>query len=232
METFIQQSLMSGELHWLLPLAVLATGILTSLSPCVYPLLPITVGTLGAFNNGKTLQAFFNAMIYVSGLAMVYGLLGLLAAMTGQLFGAVASHPVTQILVANVLLFFSAWMMGWVNLSGWYPQGDLSALKPYRRCYLFALGALSGLVAAPCTSPVLGMLLMYVAAKGSPVTGAVLLIIFAYGMSTLLILAGTFGGLLQRLPRSSRWLTLIKSLLALMLLAAAQYLLLMAGKTL
>jgi len=230
MEAFVQQGLISGELTLTLILAVLATGVLTSLSPCVYPLLPITVSTVGAFNDNGKKQALGHALVYVSGLAFVYGGLGVIAALTGQLFGSVASHPLTLIIVANILLLFAAWMMGWIQLPGWQPELSLEKVRRYRLFYLFGLGGFSGLVAAPCTSPVLGMLLMFVAANGSPTFGAILLIIFAYGMCSLLIIAGTFGGVLKSLPRSGHWLTGIKILLSLMLAGVAQYLLLLAGK--
>jgi len=233
MESFIQQSLQSGELSLLLIPIVIAAGILTSLSPCVYPLLPITVGVVvGSNKNGAPRQGFSSALIYVAGLALVYGLLGVLAALTGQLFGTVASHPVTLLLIGNLCLLMAAWMVGWIQLPNWALQADVSRWSLGRRSYLFVMGALSGLIAAPCTSPVLGMLLIYVASAGNPFWGALLLVLFAYGMSTLLIAVGTFSPLLNRLPRSGRWLNISKFVLGLMMLGTGEYLLLTAGNAL
>lgn len=233
MEAFIQTSLQSGELSLLIIPIVIAAGILTSLSPCVYPLLPITLGVVAGSNpEGKRSQGFRHALIYVAGLALVYGLLGMLAALTGQLFGTVASHPITLLVIGNLCLLMAAWMIGWLQLPSWAVQVDAGRWGLGRRSYLFVMGALSGLIAAPCTSPVLGMLLIYVASAGNPFWGALLLVLFAYGMSTLLILVGTFSPLLKRLPRSGRWLNSSKVLLALLMLATSEYLLLNAGNAL
>lgn len=230
METFIQQSLLSNQLSLLLLPVVLAAGVLTSLSPCVYPLLPITVGVVAGQQQQTRKQGFIYSLVYVSGLAIVYGLMGVVAALTGQLFGSVASHPLTLFIVANCLLLMAVWMQGWLQLPNVAVQFPYANQITNRYLQLFSLGALSGLIAAPCTSPVLGMLLIYVASHGNPIWGALLLIIFAYGMSTLLILVGTFSSLLQRLPRSGRWLNISKSFLALMLLGISQYLLMMSGR--
>lgn len=233
MEAFIQTSLQSGELSLLIIPIVIAAGILTSLSPCVYPLLPITLGVVTGSNpEGKRSQGLRHALIYVAGLALVYGLLGMLAALTGQLFGTVASHPITLLVIGNLCLLMAAWMIGWLQLPNWAVQVDAGRWGLGRRSYLFVMGALSGLIAAPCTSPVLGMLLIYVASAGNPFWGALLLVLFAYGMSTLLILVGTFSPLLKRLPRSGRWLNSSKVLLALLMLATSEYLLLNAGNAL
>ncbi|MBY4677752.1 cytochrome c biogenesis protein CcdA [Marinobacterium arenosum] len=231
MESFIQQSLQSGQFSLLMLPVVLAAGLLTSLSPCVYPLLPITVGVVaGKGEQQRPLVNFGHVLIYVAGLALVYGLLGLLAALTGQLFGTVASHPLTLLLIANLCLLLAGWMLGWLSLPNWALQADPGRWGLGRRSYLFVMGALSGLIAAPCTSPVLGMLLIYVAAAGNPLWGALLLVLFAYGMSALLILVGTFSPLIHRLPKAGRWMNLSKTILALLMVGVSEYLLMQAGR--
>lgn len=231
MESWIQQLLLSGEQALiLLPLVVVA-GVLTSLSPCVYPLLPITVGVISSRQQSATpVQSLCSALTYVSGLALVYGLLGVLAALTGQLFGSIASHPLTLLLIANICLLMAFWMLGWIQLPGWALQLNEHKLGLSGRSYLFLMGALSGLIAAPCTSPVLGMLLLYVASDGNPVWGATLLVLFALGMSSLLIVVGTFSGLAQQLPRAGRWMHISRYLLGGMMLLTAEYLLITAGR--
>lgn len=223
MDSFIQTALFDGQWSVWVPLAVFATGLLTSLTPCVYPMLPITVAVVGSHSTDRR-QAFFLSLFYVLGLSLTYAILGVFAASSGQLFGSVASHPVTLLLVAFMCLLFSAWMLGWLRMPA-LQLPDVPAagrMPPFMRVMLS--GAVSGLVLAPCTSPVFGMLLMYVAGQGSVPWALLLMFVFALGMSALLLAAGTFSGMLARLPKSGRWLLLSQRLLAgLMLLAAVWF---------
>ncbi|KDM92475.1 cytochrome c biogenesis protein CcdA [Photobacterium galatheae] len=209
METAIQTALFNQQFGLWVVGAVFLTGLLTSLTPCVYPMLPITVSVVGSQATGRW-QALGLSVSYVLGLAVVYALLGMLAATTGQLFGVVASHPVTLFLVGVFCFAMAAWMVGWLRLPGLVL--NLPAAESRRRPVLstFVAGACSGLVMAPCTSPVLGMLLMYVASSGNAYWAALLMFVFALGMSALLVLAGTFGGLLTSLPRSGQWMNRVK----------------------
>jgi len=233
MESFIQASLFEQQFSLWAIVAVFGAGLLTSLTPCVYPMLPITVSIVGSHAKGRK-QSIFYSLIYVFGLALVYASLGILAASSGVLFGTVASHPMTLSLVAVFCLLMAAWMLGWVSL----PMGlmvpdflnpDLldqkrrSASAPFN---VFLAGALSGLVMAPCTSPVLGMLLMYVAGEGDRLWAALLMFVFAFGMSALLIVAGSFSGTLSLLPRSGPWLNSIKWVFASLMIGTAAYLIL------
>lgn len=225
MEAFIQTALFHAPLEQqfsLLTLAmVFAAGLLTSLTPCIYPMLPITVSVVGSQAKGRK-QGLLFSMLYVLGLALVYAALGILAAITGQLFGSVASHPVTLILVAIFCLLMAAWIVGWLRLPS--AMANTQFQSKYAPLNVFVAGCLSGLVMAPCTSPVLGMLLMYVAGAGDAYWGAALMFVFAVGMSLLLLLAGTFSGLLNALPRSGNWMNASKWLMALLMVAAAIYL--------
>ncbi|PIQ39763.1 MAG: hypothetical protein COW58_09815, partial [Thalassolituus sp. CG17_big_fil_post_rev_8_21_14_2_50_53_8] len=115
MDSFIQTALFDGQWSVWVPLAVFATGLLTSLTPCVYPMLPITVAVVGSHSTDRR-QAFVLSLFYVLGLSLTYAILGVFAASSGQLFGSVASHPVTLLLVAFMCLLFSAWMLGWLRM--------------------------------------------------------------------------------------------------------------------
>lgn len=221
MEAFIQTALFEQSLSVGLVAAIFLTGLLTSLTPCIYPMLPITVSVVSRYTHTRT-QAFFCSLSYVLGLALTYSALGALAASSGQLFGVVASHPITLGIVGIVCLLFALWMLGWIRLPQWTPPAV--ELSPrYRYSGVFVIGAVSGLVMAPCTSPVLGMLLMYVASQGETASGGILMFVFALGMSALLLLAGTFSGLLSALPRSGNWLNWSKYLLAALMGGAAVY---------
>lgn len=230
MELDIQTALSTGDLSAAVFLMVFVTGLLTSLTPCVYPLLPISVTVVGRAARSRV-HAFYLAVVYTLGVALVYALLGVLAAFTGQLFGAVASHPLTLATMALICLGMAVWMLGWIHLPT-LSTGTDAPQKYTGPASLFVAGALSGLVMAPCTSPVLGMLLMYVAARGAPVSGGALMFVFAFGMSALLVAAGTFSGLLTTLPRAGRWMSIIKTVLALLMGLAGVYLALLSWQNL
>ncbi len=228
MESFIQASLFEQQFSPWAIAAVFSAGLLTSLTPCVYPMLPITVSVVGSQAKGR-MQSILYSLLYVFGLALVYALLGIMAASSGVLFGSVASHPITLMIVAVFCLFMAAWMLGWVR----FPMGLMapSFLNSEQKSKsapinVFLAGALSGLVMAPCTSPVLGMLLMYVAGEGDRLWAALLMFVFAFGMSALLIVAGSFSGALALLPHSGPWLNSIKWIFAILMAGAAVYLLL------
>ncbi len=211
-------------------LLAFAGGVLASASPCVYPLIPITVSVIGGSSEGSRFKGFFHSLIYVLGLALVYGTLGLIAAATGQLFGEFSTSPVSYFLIANISFFFAFWMMGWVKIPQFgFAQDPVNQGKLTKR-HVFSMGAVSGLVAAPCTAPVLGILLTYVATKGEIVFGGLLLFAFAYGMGILLILIGTFSGLASRLPKSGSWMNAVKIVFAVIMFAMGEYYLIELGK--
>lgn len=209
-------------------------GVLTSATPCVYPMIPITIGVIGSHASSSRLHSFLLSLVYASGLALVYGGLGVFAAAGGHFFGDVSTNPIGYFLVANLCLFFGAWMMDWIQLppfglhlsaaSNDRPHGGIS-----KWLYTFLMGTVSGLVAAPCTAPVLATLLTYVATTGNIVYGGSLLFVFAFGLSTLLIAIGTFTGLATSLPRSGVWMAWIKKGLALVMLGAGEYFLIQMG---
>lgn len=221
MESIVQSALLADQQSLFIVGVIFVTGLLTSLTPCVYPMLPITVSVIGSQATTRKQSIYFSC-IYVLGLSLVYSALGVIAASTGQLFGTVASHPVTLSLVAAFCLLMAVWMLGWLSL----PVGMMARQMNFSRPWLNVLvaGCLSGLVMAPCTSPVLGMLLMYVAAEGNQLWAALLMFVFALGMSALLMLAGSASGFLARLPRSGHWLNLTKYLMAALMVVAAFYL--------
>lgn len=221
MESIVQSALLADQQSLFIVGVIFVTGLLTSLTPCVYPMLPITVSVIGSQATTRKQSIYFSC-IYVLGLSLVYSALGVIAASTGQLFGTVASHPVTLSLVAAFCLLMAVWMLGWLSL----PVGMMARQMNFSRPWLNVLvaGCLSGLVMAPCTSPVLGMLLMYVAAEGNQLWAALLMFVFALGMSALLMLAGSASGFLARLPRSGHWLNLTKYLMAALMVFAAFYL--------
>lgn len=210
-------------------------GLATSLTPCVYPMIPITSGILGGAgavvrSRRRTLAL---TLLYVSGLALVYSLLGLLAGLTGTIFGAVSSNPWAYFVMANLLLVFGLAMLDvfTVNAPGralaW--AGRIAGESPGG---VFLMGAASGLVAAPCGAPAFAAVLTYVAGTGSPVLGFLYLLVFSLGLTALLVVVGLFSGVLAALPRAGRWTLWIKRAGGVLMLAMAEYYLVRMGSVL
>ncbi len=204
------------------------SGVLTSLSPCVYPLIPIVSGFVGSSCIGEKTKkkAFFLSLFYVIGMALVYSILGIFSALTGTLFGKISSNPWVIIGVANLIIFFSLVMLDVIPFSGIFYD-----VKVSKKGFIgsFILGASSSFIISPCTLPVMGVILMYVATKQSPMLGWFLLFSFSIGMGTLLILVGTFSGLLTSLPKPGNWMLIIKKFLGIMMIILAEYFLIKAG---
>ncbi len=208
------------------------TGVLTSLTPCIYPMIPITAAIVGGQSVGRsTRRGIALTLTYVLGLSLVYALLGLLAGMTRTLFGTVSASPWAAIVTGNLLLLFGLWMLDAI------PVRIPSALLGGRANSVsslggaFVMGCASGLVAAPCSAPVLGAVLTWVSVTRSALLGFVYLFVFSLGMCALLVVVGVFGASFARLPRSGTWMVWIKRLLALVMIGAAEYYFVHAGLT-
>jgi cytochrome c-type biogenesis protein len=212
------------------PLAALVllfgAGVATSLSPCVYPMIPITAGILGGAGSVRRSrgQTVLMTAVYVLGLALVYSLLGLLAGLTGTLFGTVSSNPWAYFVMGNLLLVFGLALLDVFTLS---PPARLTSwaagLSGRSIGGVFALGATSGLVAAPCGAPAFAAVLTFVSNTRSAGLGFLYLFVFSLGLTALLIAVGLFSGVLATLPRAGRWTVWIKRGGGVLLLAMAEY---------
>jgi cytochrome c-type biogenesis protein len=221
-----------AETSWLAYPAVYLGGILISFTPCVYPVAPITIAFIGAHSTGSRWKGFGLSLIYVLGMAVTYTLLGGIAALSGTLFGEVQSNPWTYFLLANICILMGLSQLGALSLPWQMPQSFsrlLGVKKTDGAWGSFLVGVMSGLIMGPCTTPVLATLLSYVASRQNMLMGMSLLFVFSLGMGTLLILMGTFAGLLSSLPRSGAWMERISRLAGWILLAMGEYLLINAG---
>ncbi len=239
MENFaasLQEHLAAGSLL-AYPAAFLA-GLLISFTPCVYPVIPIQLGFIGGQTSAGALgksrgsrRGFVLSVLFVVGMASVYAALGAAASLTGTLFGIWAASPWTFLFVSQVVLALGLSMLDVFQLPSpqflthWNPQrkgnGYLSAL---------VIGASSGLVVGPCTAPALGAVLAYVGTQGHVAFGASLLFVFALGMGALMIVLGTFGGVLLGLPNSGAWMVKVKKGFGVVMILIAEYLLIEAGR--
>lgn len=215
--------------------AMFAAGLVTSLTPCVYPMIPVVAGVLGgAGGSGRTrAQTVGYTLVYALGLALVYATLGLVAGLTGSLFGAISSNPWAYFTMGNLLLVFALAMLDVlpVNIPGklaaWagrFGGGSWGGV--------FLMGATSGLVAAPCGAPAFAAALTFVATTRSAGLGFLYLFVFSLGMTALLVVIGLGAGFGARLPKGGRWTLWVKRGAGGLLLAMAEYYFIQMGKVL
>lgn len=197
-------------------------GIGVSLTPCVYPLIPITVGYIGVSTAGSKLKGFVFSLVYVSGVAVTYSILGLLASLTGKIFGSISSHPITYLFVGIVIIIFGLSMLDIFTIS---LPNIIKLPIPKKGNYFstFLLGLSSGLIVSPCVTAVLGTILVYLTTKKNILYGMTLLFSFAYGMGLILILIGTFSAILVSLPKLGKWMLYIKRLGAFIVIGMGIY---------
>jgi thiol:disulfide interchange protein DsbD len=227
-----QEHLQAGS-PWTYALAFLG-GLATGFTPCSYPILPVTVGYLGSRGGGSRGRTVLLSASYALGMALTYAALGMTAALTGRLFGEVTAHPLAYFLAGNVCIVLSLSLLDVVRVPtpAFLSRVGTAGGDRGGPGGAFLVGVASGIVAGPCTAPVLGGVLLYVGSRGNPLFGATLLFTFAMGMSLPVVTLGAFAGLLARLPRSGEWLVRVKKGFAFLLLLAGEYLLLEAGKRL
>lgn len=197
-------------------------GIAISLTPCVYPLIPITAGYIGAASSGSKVKGFILSLVYVLGVAVTYSLLGLAASLTGKIFGAISINPLTHIAVGVLVVLFGLSMFDIIRI----PLPNFIKTPQFKKknyFSVFLLGLSSGLMVSPCVTPALGIILFYLAEKKNIFYGMTLLFSFAYGMGLLLILVGTFSAVLLSLPKSGKWMVYIKKVCAMIILAVGIY---------
>lgn len=209
-----------------------AAGVLTSLTPCVYPMIPIAAAALSgveteARSKGRIITL---TAAYVLGLALLYATMGLIAGLTGTIFGTVSASPWASLAAGNLLILFGLAMLDVIpvraprRLEAWaggLGGGSIPAV--------FVLGATSGVVAAPCGAPAFAAVLTWVGTVGSPTLGFVYLFVFSLGMTALLVAVGLSAGTLSRLPRSGAWMVRIKRIAGLIMFLVAEYYLVRAG---
>ncbi len=212
-----------------------AAGVLTSLTPCVYPMVPITAAIVGGTGTGTAVprsRVLWLTLAYVIGLALVYSLLGLLAGLSGTLFGTVSANPWLLFGMANLLLLAALAMLDVipVRLPAVIAAKSASVGESGRAGGAFLMGAASGLVAAPCSAPVMAAVLTWVSRTKSAGLGFLYLFSFSLGMCTLLVAVGLFSGTVSRLPKAGVWMIWIKRVFALTMIGAAEYYLIKAGQ--
>ena len=229
---------------------IFAGGVLTSLTPCIYPMIPITAAIVGGQSIGGSTgtrepggqgagrsdrwRPIFLTMCYVVGLAAVYATLGLIAGLTGTLFGSVSTNPWLYFAMANLLIVAALAMLDVIpiRLPAGLAQRAATAGTAGRASGAFVMGAMSGLVAAPCGAPVMAAVLTWVTTTKSAGLGFLYLFVFSLGMCALLVVVGLSSGTIARLPRAGMWMVWVKRLFALVMIGVAEYYLMKMGQLL
>ncbi len=213
-------------------------GALTSFTPCIYPMIPITAAVVGGQSVGGVApprsRVILLTLTYVLGLSLVYSILGTIAGMTGTIFGTISSNPWLYFAMANLLVISALILLDVVPLP--IPSALLNraatAGTAGRFSGAFIMGAASGLVAAPCSAPVMAAVLTWVTTTKRAGLGFLYLFSFSLGMSALLVAVGLFSGVAARLPRAGIWMVWVKRVFALVMIGVAEYYLIEMGKLL
>ncbi|MDP5036820.1 MAG: protein-disulfide reductase DsbD [Alishewanella sp.] len=198
-------------------------GLGLSFTPCVFPMYPILSGIIvGQGQQLSTRRAFSLSMSYVQGMAITYSLLGLVVASLGVKFQAWLQHPAILIVASVIFVLLALAMFGVFNLqlpARWQEKvaGISNKQQGGSLKGAFVMGALSGLIASPCTTAPLSAALLYVAQSGDLMIGAVTLYVLSLGMGLPLLLLGTSGGRL--LPKAGNWMNAVKNIFGFLLLA-------------
>ena len=213
-----------GQSALLAHVAAYLAGVLESFTPCVYPVIPLTVAVIGGQENVSGTRGFVLSLFFVLGLALTYTVLGIAAALTGKLFGTIQTSPLTLGSLGALFIIMGLAMMDafQISVDRLFPRG-LSAGNRKGVIGSFLVGVTSGLVLGPCTTPVLAVILGVVATKQNMIFGGSLLFIFSMGMGSLLILVGTFTGLLANMPKSGVWMSAVKKACGFVMLAVGTY---------
>lgn len=199
-------------------------GLLASLTPCVYPMIPVTVSVIGAGRSKNLFQSFLLSLFYVLGMSLTYAVFGVVAAWSGSLFGAYTDHPAVRILVSGIFVILALGMFDLVHIR--MPSRISSRLGAWTGSGFFGVfitGAATGAVVGPCVGPMLVGLLVYVAGLGDALMGFLLLWSFSLGMGMLFLVIGTFSGLAASLPRSGEWMVSLRRFFGFLMLGAALY---------
>jgi cytochrome c-type biogenesis protein len=215
-----------------------AAGVLTSLTPCVYPMVPITAAIVGGSSLGgapaSRLTVAGLTFSYVIGLALVYAALGTIAGLTGSLFGSISTNPWLYFGMANLLVYAALVMLDVLPLP--IPRTLMARAAGVggggRYGAAFGMGAASGLVAAPCSAPVMAAVLTWVGTTRSGVLGFIYLFVFSLGMCALLVVVGLSSGHAARLPKAGPWMLWVKRGFAVIMLGVAEYYLIQMGRLL
>lgn len=206
-------------------LLVFLAGILTSFTPCIFPMIPITLSILGNDAHSKSrVQNILRSIFYVLGIAVTYSSLGVIAALTGAIFGQALQNKwvLSSLVGLFVLMALSMWGAFELQVPA-FVRNRFGTGKSQGYTGAFFMGMVAGIVASPCVGPVLVSILSFVSTTQNAVLGFSLLFTYAIGLGLIFIAIGASSQLLKKLPRSGPWMEFIKFTLGLLMVGVALY---------
>ncbi len=204
-------------------LIVFLGGLALNLTPCVYPLIPITIGYFGGQTEGRTSKLFLLGLFYVLGIAITYSAVGVITALSGAMFGTLLQQPLVIAVICLIFIALALSMFGfyefklpdsWTAKAGGARSGVFGA---------FFMGLTMGIVAAPCIGPFVLSLVTVVAAKGDEVYGFVMFFFLALGLGVPYLLLALFSGKIKSLPRAGLWMEAVKHIFGFIMIGMAIY---------
>lgn len=204
-------------------LLIFLGGLALNLTPCVYPLIPITIGYFGGQSEGKTSRLFLLGVLYMLGMALTYSIIGVVTSLSGALFGTLLQNMYVIIGIAALFVVLALSQFGvyefnlpssWMTAAGGAKGGMVGA---------FFMGLTMGIVAAPCIGPFVIGLVTFVAAKGDPYQGFLMFFVLAIGLGFPYLILALFSGKIKNLPRSGEWMEGVKHLFGFIMLGMALY---------
>ncbi|MCU7495537.1 MAG: thioredoxin fold domain-containing protein [Ignavibacteria bacterium] len=198
-------------------------GLALNLTPCVYPLVPITIGYFGGQSEGSTRKLFSLGVLYVLGMALTYSLIGVITALSGAVFGTLMQKPIVVLVVVLVLFTLSLSMFGVYEFK--LPDSLVAKAGGAKGGYFgaFFMGLTMGIVAAPCIGPFVLGLVTFVGTKGDPYYGFMMFFFLALGLGFPYLLLALFSGKIKSLPRAGMWMEAVKHIFGFILLGMALY---------
>ncbi len=202
---------------------IFLAGLALNLTPCVYPLIPITIGYFGGQSEGKTSRLVMLGLLYMLGMALTYSVVGVVTALSGAVFGSLLQNPIVIVIIALLFVALALSQFGvyefklpdsWVMKAGGAKGGGFGA---------FFMGLTMGIVAAPCIGPFVLGLVTYVAAKADPLYGFLMFFVLALGLGFPYLLLAIFSGKIKSLPRAGLWMEGVKHIFGFLLVGMAFY---------
>ena len=221
---YLSSVLQTTQSWWVRLLLSLLLGFLLSLTPCIYPMIPITMGILQSQGGSSMRRNFALSLTYTVGIATMFALLGVFAAFTGKMFGSIMNNPLVILSIIALLAYLAGSMLGFYQMyipRFLQPKNQSAQGGSFLSVFMF--GAASGTVASPCLSPGLLLLLTLVTSIGSAALGFALLFAFGLGLGIPLLIIGTFSGSLNMLPQAGTWMIDIKEFFGFIMLATCFY---------
>lgn len=208
----------AGGYFWAF-LTIFLVGLALNLTPCIYPMLSVTVSVFGAQRSSSPSQVVKKAATYVLGIATMYSLLGVAAALTGKMFGFWLQSPLVLIIIGILLCFLALGMLGVYEIRVPSRVGQKLGNTSYTGYVgIYLSGLVVGVFAAPCIGPPVIALVAFVSTTGDPVFGFWVFFILSMGLGLPYLILGTFTGLLQKMPRAGRWMNWIKKIFGIALI--------------